>query len=74
MATDSTGGAQVPEPEGSVIRWLLDSDPAIRWQVMQDLTSASRGCRRGARARRQRGGRRSAACCCEVRFSLERPA
>jgi len=24
-------------PKGSVIKWLLDSDPAIRWQVMQDL-------------------------------------
>ena len=29
-----------PEPEASVIRWLLDSDPSIRWQVMQDLTGA----------------------------------
>jgi hypothetical protein len=28
-------------PEGSVIRWLLDSDPSIRWQVMRDLTDAS---------------------------------
>lgn len=27
---------------GAVIPWLLDSDPAIRWQVMRDLTSASR--------------------------------
>jgi len=25
----------------AVITWLLDSDPAIRWQVLQDLTSAS---------------------------------
>jgi hypothetical protein len=24
-----------------VIEWLLDSDPAIRWQVMRDLTDAS---------------------------------
>jgi hypothetical protein len=24
----------------SVINWLLDSDPAIRWQVMRDLTNA----------------------------------
>jgi hypothetical protein len=24
----------------SVIRWLLDSDPSIRWQVMRDLTDA----------------------------------
>jgi len=27
-------------PESSVIEWLLDSDPAIRWQVMRDLTGA----------------------------------
>ena len=26
-----------------VIQWLLDSDPAIRWQVMQDLTDAPVG-------------------------------
>jgi hypothetical protein len=24
----------------NVIEWLLDSDPAIRWQVMRDLTDA----------------------------------
>ena len=30
----------VPKPETSVIRWLLDSDPSIRWQVMRDLTDA----------------------------------
>ena len=29
-----------PKPEASVIRWLLDSDPSIRWQVMRDLTDA----------------------------------
>ncbi|MSR82585.1 MAG: hypothetical protein EXS58_06620 [Candidatus Latescibacteria bacterium] len=23
-----------------VIRWLLDSDPSIRWQVMRDLIGA----------------------------------
>jgi len=26
-------------PRPAQIRWLLDSDPAIRWQVMRDLTS-----------------------------------
>jgi len=25
-------------PRPAVLKWLLDSDPAIRWQVMQDLT------------------------------------
>jgi hypothetical protein len=23
----------------SVVDWLLDSDPSIRWQVMRDLTN-----------------------------------
>ena len=32
---------QVPKPKTSVIQWLLDSDPSIRWQVMRDLTDAS---------------------------------
>jgi hypothetical protein len=27
-------------PSNSVIRWLFDSDPSIRWQVMRDLTGA----------------------------------
>src|SRR2546421_448319 len=27
----------------SVVDWLLDSDPAIRWQVLSDLTDASPG-------------------------------
>jgi len=31
---------QFPQPERSVIEWLLDSDPSIRWQVMQDLVCA----------------------------------
>jgi hypothetical protein len=31
---------QFPEPKRSVIEWLLDSDPSIRWQVMRDLTDA----------------------------------
>jgi hypothetical protein len=30
-------------PNGSVIRWLLDSDPSIRWQTMRDLTAAPAG-------------------------------
>jgi hypothetical protein len=31
---------QAPKPRSSVIHWLLDSDPSIRWQVMRDLTDA----------------------------------
>lgn len=32
---------EAPEPTGSVINWLLDSDPSIRWQVMRDLMDES---------------------------------
>jgi hypothetical protein len=28
------------EPRPAHLKWLLDSDPAIRWQVMRDLTGA----------------------------------
>ncbi|MBK8900053.1 MAG: hypothetical protein IPM53_02605 [Anaerolineaceae bacterium] len=31
---------QVSEPNQSIIDWLLDADPAIRWQVMRDLSGA----------------------------------
>jgi hypothetical protein len=31
---------KVSNSNSSVIRWLLDSDPSIRWQVMRDLTDA----------------------------------
>src|SRR6059036_1665448 len=34
---------QVPKSKSSVIRWLLDSDPSIRWQVLRDLTDAPAG-------------------------------
>ncbi len=30
----------IPEPESAVLGWLLESDPAIRWQTMRDLTKA----------------------------------
>ena len=49
-----------PEVEGQVkpcwldmetIDWLLDSDPAIRWQVMRDLTDASPAAVAAERAR-----------------------
>ena len=39
MATNSPK-RQVPKPKRSVIRWLLDSDPSIRWQAMRDLIGA----------------------------------
>ena len=28
-------------PAPDVVDWLLDGDPAIRWQVLRDLTDAS---------------------------------
>ena len=31
---------QASKPEESVIQWLLDSDPSIRWQVLRDLLGA----------------------------------
>jgi len=40
MATNLPKGQDTKINE-SVIEWLLDSDPAIRWQVMRDLTDAS---------------------------------
>ncbi len=36
--TTTPAGARTHE---ALIDWLLDSDPAIRWQVMRDLTDAS---------------------------------
>jgi hypothetical protein len=32
---------EVVRPKRAVIRWLLDSDPSIRWQVMRDLLGES---------------------------------
>ena len=31
---------QASKPSRSVMHWLFDSDPSIRWQVMRDLTDA----------------------------------
>jgi hypothetical protein len=28
---------QASKPKKSVIQWLLNSDPSIRWQIMGDL-------------------------------------
>jgi hypothetical protein len=38
---DDTAKREIPQPETSVIRWLLDSDPSIRWQAIRDLTDAT---------------------------------
>jgi hypothetical protein len=29
---------EAPKPTKSVLQWLLDSDPSIRWQILRDLT------------------------------------
>ena len=39
--TTNSPKQQIPKPEESVIQWLLNSDPSIRWRVMRDLTDAS---------------------------------
>jgi len=31
---------RAPKPKSTVIQWLLDSDPSIRWQAMRDLIGA----------------------------------
>jgi hypothetical protein len=40
----------------NVVDWLLDSDPALRWQVLRDLTDASPGEVAAERARVQHEG------------------
>jgi hypothetical protein len=40
MAIPSYSASDV-QPSQAVLDWLLDSDPAIRWQVLWDLTDAS---------------------------------
>ncbi len=42
---------QASASKSSVVRWLLDSDPSIRWQVMRDLTDASADDVRAERSR-----------------------
>src|SRR5579864_1954936 len=39
MAVDMSGGS----PAEKTMEWLLDGDPAIRWQVLQDLVGAGDG-------------------------------
>ena len=43
--------AQLATSESPVVRWLLDSDPSIRWQAMRDLTDAPADEVRAERAR-----------------------
>ncbi|MFN8470294.1 MAG: hypothetical protein U0X20_32365 [Caldilineaceae bacterium] len=39
MATNPSQ-PHVPQPDTPIIHWLLEGDPAIRWQVLRDLTGA----------------------------------
>lgn len=50
MAT-KTPQRKGPELKKSVIDWLLDSDPSIRWQVMRDLMDESQEVYTGERSR-----------------------
>src|SRR5262245_17011685 len=36
-----TSQLDISEQRKSIIQWLLDSDPSIRWQSMRDLTDES---------------------------------
>jgi hypothetical protein len=47
------------------IEWLLDSDPAIRWQAMRDLTDASPATLAAERARVAREGIAAAVLACQ---------
>jgi len=48
-----------------VIEWLLDSDPAIRWQAMRDLTAASSSAIAAERERVAREGIAAAILACQ---------
>jgi hypothetical protein len=43
--------SQAAKPKKSVMQWLLDSDPSIRWQVMRDLTEEPDECVAAERSR-----------------------
>jgi hypothetical protein len=49
--TIETHQREAPEQRESVIHWLLDSDPSIRWQVMLDLMDESEEIVDGERSR-----------------------
>src|SRR4051794_28954099 len=51
QVTTGTRQEDTPEPRRSVIPWLLDSDPSIRWQVMRDLLGESDEIVAGERSR-----------------------
>jgi hypothetical protein len=46
-----TSKTKIDKPKKALIKWLLDSDPSIRWQVMRDLTDESADAIAAERAR-----------------------
>ena len=50
MATTPPSG-RATRPSSAVIEWLLDADPAIRWQTLRDFTDAPETEVAAARAR-----------------------
>jgi hypothetical protein len=38
--SDHSGHDDNGEPAGSVVQWLLESDPSLRWQVLRDVLGA----------------------------------
>jgi hypothetical protein len=51
MSKADAMSAEQYAPRPAHLKWLLDSDPAIRWQVMRDLTAESPGTIATERAR-----------------------
>jgi hypothetical protein len=51
---------QAPKQRTSIMQWLLDSDPSIRWQVMRDLAGEPAEVAAAVRARVPRSTPRSA--------------
>jgi len=47
-------------PADPTIRWLLDGDPAIRWQVLRDLAGAAQSTDLGLPPTNAQGGREGA--------------
>jgi len=56
MTNDTEANATTKDSSTAAVDWLLDSDPAIRWQALRDLTGASPGEVAAERARVEREG------------------
>jgi hypothetical protein len=49
--TESSSNRPALEPDDAVLAWLMDADPAIRWQVLQDLAAGPAAAVAAERAR-----------------------